>query len=710
MEDKVLNLTVEPEATEWDNSLLSLEHLMPNKTDALAYLDGNGPEPTRYAHALIVHRASEAPYYQDLIVGPLPFVNGTTKWEPLTFPYTRKTQGKIRNLQFYDDTVYEWLFNVSASILDITLDLWNGSALGLPNDTMDVFGIDPLWQDEGIYRWDQFWNLPKTDFDCETLLPLGLCFKTNVTGRDASKWKLEGWLYNDVSYNTTEDFRKAYYSPGFEKLPPGVEGAWADSGQRGAILPMDTSPPPTQVAPSGSRFYVNATENFVKWMDFEFYTSFSRDTGLRLCDIKYKGQRIIYELGLQEALAHYAGNDPVQSGTSYLDSFYGFGPFSFQVVKGYDCPSYATYLNSTWFRAEVLHTHIDSICLFEQDAEYPIQRHSTSKYISVTKNIFFTVRNVCTVGNYDYMFSYEFYVDGSIHIEVRASGYIRAAYWAKNHDYGYHIHDALSGSMHDHVLNYKVDFDILGTENTMVTTKNVPVSQVYPWSAGKPRNTMKIERGVVASEDESKLFWGYNGQTQFKVVNIDETNPYGEWRGYRILPSEGTIHLTVQNSSNLVNAANWATHDIYVTKQKDTEPRSAHPYNSQDVANPMVNFNDFFDGDNLTQTDIVVWFNLGMHHLPHTGDLPNTVFSTAHSGMQIMPLNYLLGDPSRETTSQVRINYHDGVVSEVATFGAKSEDCSLGVAAPDLYLYKSDICIREFPYNATEFYRVNSIV
>lgn len=54
-------------------------------------------------------------------------------------------------------------------------------------------------------------------------------------------------------------------------------------------------------------------------MDFSFYLAFTRDTGMRLYDVKFKGERIIYELGLQEAIAHYAGNDPVQSGTAYLD-------------------------------------------------------------------------------------------------------------------------------------------------------------------------------------------------------------------------------------------------------------------------------------------------------------------------------------------------------------------------------------------------------
>ena len=103
------------------------------------------------------------------------------------------------------------------------------------------------------------------------------------------------------------------------------------------------------------------------------------------------------------------------------------------------------------------------------------------------------------------------------------------------------------------------------------------------------------------------------------------------------MPYAGTVYLTVFNSSNLVNAANWAKHVLFVTRQHDIEPRSSHPYQSQDVANSPINFDDFFNGESLVPEDIVVWFNLGMHQIPHSGDLLNTVFTTAHSGLQIMP-------------------------------------------------------------------------
>lgn len=286
-----------------------VELMRPNKTDALSYVDGSAAPPLRYAHAVIDHRADENPYLQDILVGPLPVVNGTTKWEPLEYPYTRKTEGKIRNLDADTDIVYdEWLLGVSATVADITVDLWNATALGLDNDTIEIWGIDPLYQDgDRIMRWDTFWSFPLDVFDSETLLPMGLFFMSDVTGRDPSKWTVQGWYYNGVFYETTDAFRNAYWSGEVEKLGKNTDGPWAQTDQQGKIPPLDTTAPPVAVLPQGSRFNLDAENKYVEWMGWSFYIGFSRDTGMALFDIRFKGQRILYELGLQEALAHYAG-------------------------------------------------------------------------------------------------------------------------------------------------------------------------------------------------------------------------------------------------------------------------------------------------------------------------------------------------------------------------------------------------------------------
>ena len=183
-----LNLTPSENATSWENTIINVELMIPNKTDILAYQAG-GPLPERWAHVVLDNRATESPYYADMLVGPL-LVTPSTYYVPLEYPYTRKTGGQVRNLDADDDVLYsEWLYVISESIADIMLDLWGGTCLGLDNDTIDVWGIDPLWQDDGwIVLWDTFWNLPAIGMDSETLLPLGLYFNSDVTGRDPSQW------------------------------------------------------------------------------------------------------------------------------------------------------------------------------------------------------------------------------------------------------------------------------------------------------------------------------------------------------------------------------------------------------------------------------------------------------------------------------------------------------------------------------------------
>lgn len=382
-------------------------------------------------------------------------------------------------------------------------------------------------------------------------------------------------------------------------------------------------------------------------------------------------------------------------------------------MKGYDCPSYATYLNSSFYVSETTHTHLNSICLFEFDADYPMMRHSSGEYVAATKNVHFTVRSVSTVGNYDYMFTYTFFIDGSLAVEVRASGYIQSAFFAGNEEYGFKIHDQLSGSMHDHVLNYKADFDIMGENNTVQLMDQVAATTTYPWSKGKVFNTMKLERKFLQSEDEGRFNWGANGQQQVLVVNQDERNRHGELRAYRVSPYTGSAHLAIRDSTILKNSARWAEHDIHVSVQKDTEPSSTHPYNNQDTANPPVNFDAFFDGESLNQTDLVLWLNLGMHHVPNTGDLPNTVFTTAHSGVQFMPVNMFDEGTNIATSNMVRVNYGEGETSAVKTFGHENDTCEWQYepAFVDLWVYKGDVVVRKFPYDPEDIsYDTDAIV
>jgi primary-amine oxidase len=58
--------------------------------------------------------------------------------------------------------------------------------------------------------------------------------------------------------------------------------------------------------------------------------------------------------------------------------------------------------------------------------------------------------------------------------------------------------------MHDHILNFKADIEICGSNNTMVKHIFEPIETTYPWS-NVTKSTMHLARKEIKSEDEGKM-------------------------------------------------------------------------------------------------------------------------------------------------------------------------------------------------------------
>jgi primary-amine oxidase len=102
-----------------------------------------------------------------------------------------------------------------------------------------------------------------------------------------------------------------------------------------------------------------------------------------------------------------------------------------------------------------------------------------------------------------------------------------------------------------------------------------------------------------------------------------------------------------------------------------------------------------------------------MHHVPHTGGLTNTVFTTAHSGLQIMPLNYLEGSPVNQSVNMVRVDYASGNINQVVTFRQEVPSCVISDVedlVPGLSTYLEDSVVRKFPYDPNDpYYETDNI-
>lgn len=654
-----------------------LEALRPNKSDVLPYLTHDSGQPDRWAKALVAQTIDGAGYLNYYAIGPLP-VTAKTQVQPLTWPYQNKRNG-IQSVAASFEKLMGQIQTIGANVSDITKELLGDYIRGTDPFERDGLRVNirSTYVEEGLgYLWCGFMRTgPRSS--AWSILPEGLFFKLRVSASADVGFDILAWYYNGEYYNSADDLREAIKTPGFIRAARNEDGDWTsiedltDHAERAA-------PPPVMVQPYGPRYSLDRDAQYVSYMGWTFYFTSYVSTGLMLYDIRFQNHSVMYELGLNEAMAHYAGDDPIQGGQEFLDCAFGMGKFSFELVPGYDCPAYADYFDSTYHLNGKKWTNKNSICLFEYTADYLLQRHTSQYQVTVSKNTYLLMRYVATVGNYDYTIDYIMYLDGTLEVKVRASGFIFGAFRSNTTSndgphhppgteadkYGYRIHDAISSSMHDHVISFRADMDIAGQPNTFQRVAIEPVKRSYSWEQPEIplRESMALHEYPI--DHETGLDWPANSGEMYIVSHATATNKWNERRSYRITPGTGMgtpPHLTIKNSTSLGKAATWATHDLWVVRQRDTERASADPLNWFAPHAPLLDFDDVADNEPLgSESDLVLYFNLGAHHVPHSGDLPNTLMHTSASGVAFVPHNFLDRDPSRATSQGVRLALKGG--------------------------------------------------
>lgn len=324
-----------------------------------------------------------------------------------------------------------------------------------------------------------------------------------------------------------------------------------------------------------------------------------------------------------------------------MDRFYGIGLQAGRLVPGYDCPYGATYLNSTYSQGETIFHQANNICIFEADIGVPITRHSESQYLHSTKGSKLVVRMIATVGNYDYLWDYGFYVDGTITVDAHASGYVQANDFRPDDkgQWGPRISDQTQGTLHSHVMNFKVDFDLVDENNSFLKTNIIVENVTQPWFPERGEFEM-MRYDFEEVKTEALLDITPNGQTMYTVINKNQTNKWGEPRGYRILPGLSNVVLPSKLSPFFIKSAEFAKQPIAVSRHHDTEPGSSASLNQNVPEAPLVEFHKFFDGEDIVQQDLVAWVNLGMQHYTRSEDMPNTLMSEAHSSIMFAPQNW----------------------------------------------------------------------
>uniref|UniRef100_A0A8C0EQ68 Amine oxidase n=1 Tax=Bubo bubo TaxID=30461 RepID=A0A8C0EQ68_BUBBB len=608
-----------------DSCIASVELQVPAKAEVLRFLDGAGARPPR-----------GAPY----VVGPLP-----------TPAYHRDV-----TVQKYGGKVpYHRRPMLGSEYEQVGAFLKTVAFAAAPTFLKEVFeydGTNVAFQSTatpGFQSGDRkSWFIVFQNVSGFFVHPVGLEVLVDHSSLDVSQWAVSRVFYNGQYYGDMVQLESAYVQG---RISVEKVGKAPRDGDFSSMKPRAPAAAlfPLQFEPQGPRYSVR--NNHVLFQAWSFAFGMSVHRGLRLFDVRHKGERVAYEISVQEALSVYGSNCPGGMSTRYMDGSFGIGRYASPLVRGVDCPYLATYLDVHYLaHSQVSRVSKSALCIFEQNLGSPLRRHYSnlqSLYYGGLVNSALVVRSIATVGNYDYVWDFIFYQNGAIEGKVQATGYVASSFLhGDGLRYGNRVWEHTLGTIRTHSFNYKVDLDVGG-------------------STGKRQ---------MKSDCHCCHWKGRCGVGSFVWILF-----HGAWA---LVPRWQPRGSGTRCCSNLPG---WpeVQYQLAVTRRKEEEPTSTSIYNQNDPWTPTVAFADFINNETITNEDLVAWITAGFLHIPHSEDIPNTVTVGNSVGFLLRPYNYYDLDPS--------IFSHDGV------FFTSEQDFTACDVNPIACLPKTASCLPNFP-------------
>ncbi|CAM4366654.1 unnamed protein product [Leuciscus chuanchicus] len=626
-----------------ENFLFLIDLSLPRKADVLRFLDANGQKPAREATVVVFN--GERGYIKEYLVGPLPGPlqhRDVTqkKYNTPTLPFTARTVTIGEYVELFK--LFDKVFQKLEKPLSESFGYIRKKRELLPFECM------PRGIKSGDRRtWISFFR----DFNGMYIHPVGFEMLINHESVNTSHWTIDRLMYNGQYFESIDTFIVDYEAGSIKKIVN------KDLPNYASLKPREkpTGLGPQQYYLQGKRYSVK--NNQVVYLDWSFAFGLSSLTGMRVFDIRFKGDRIAYELSVQEAMSVYGSVTPGMMLTKFLDSSIGIGRFAHELVRGIDCPYAATYVDTyRYIDTNATQRFRNSICVFEHDIGRPLRRHFSDFFhtgYGGMANSALVIRTITAIGNYDYIWDFIFYQSGSVEAKVHATGYISSSYKVDgNLKYGHQVAENVLGNIHTHFINFKVDLDILGVKNIFQTKDMIYEEVPLPWMPSEKAKIPQLVEQQIGTEKKAAML--HSAKTpRYLHIASNQTNRWGHQRSYRLqVVSFAGDHLP--ESESVEKSMSWARYKVAITKHKDEEQTSSSLYSQNYMWSPFVDFSKYIEDDEVIDNeDLVAWVTAGFLHIPHAEDIPNTVTVGNGGGVILRPHNYFDEDPS--------INSPDGV-------------------------------------------------
>jgi primary-amine oxidase len=423
-------------------------------------------------------------------------------------------------------------------------------------------------------------------------------------------------------------------------LPPGNQSIARTEGLRADLRPLAIR------QEEGPSFTVEGFH--VSWQKWRIRVGFNLREGLVLHEIGYEdGGRmrpIMHRASLAEMVVPYGDPRGANFRRNAFDTGeYGIGQFLDSLVLGCDCLGTIHYFDAVshdWHGNP--RPNRNAICMHEEDfgTLWKFSNFALGQS-RVVRSRRLVVSSIATIGNYVYGFFWYFYQDGTIGVEVKATGipFPSAVTPGAPAAYGRLVAPGIESHVHQHSFSFRFDMAIDGTKNAV---REVNFA-ARPMGEGNPHgNAVEIAETALTSELAAQRTMDLAKARYWRVVSSERRNGLGEATGYKLVPGTNAFPLLDPRSPVGRRAAFMFKH-FWATPYAPDELYPAGLFPNQSAGGEGLPAWTRADR-NLEGENVVVWYTLNYHHLPRPEDWP--VQPVVYAGFHWMPDGFFDENPA----------------------------------------------------------------
>jgi primary-amine oxidase len=398
--------------------------------------------------------------------------------------------------------------------------------------------------------------------------------------------------------------------------------------------------------PDGPSFSVDGHR--VNWLNWQFHVEFNAREGLILNDVRInnaeESRPVLYRASIAEMVVPYGDPSFAHYRKNAFDvGEYGIGRVANALKLGCDCKGHIHYfdgvVNDTAGEPVVIE---NAICMHEED-DGLLWKHTdmVTQEVQVRRSRRLVISSIATVGNYEYGFYWNLYLDGTIELEVKLTGIMYSA--GKNDvsgdRYGTEVADGVVAHNHMHIFCARLDTAVDGDDNSLVEVNVVQP----PMDEGNPMgNAFRAEETVLASEKAARRSRNVDTERSWKIINPNRLNKMGKPTGYKLM-APSMVRTFHHAETMLAKRAAFLDHHVWGTAYDATERYPAGEYVNQSNGDDGIMVWTEKDRD-IENKDLVLWHSFGILHLPRLEDFP--VQPSVQCGFSLMGNGFFDRNPT----------------------------------------------------------------